>query len=69
MMGISCFIECEASRNLRLDGALRPQIEQLLAPAADAVYLAPKVAQIDAEDALVGADERQRIELKPGRAG
>jgi len=52
-MGIGCFIECEASRNLRLDGALCPQIEQLLAPAADAIYLAPKVAQIDTKMPLL----------------
>src|SRR3984893_4830790 len=67
-MSIGRFIKFEALRNLRLDDALRPQIEYLLAPAADATYLAPKVGQIHAEDALVGADERHRIEPKPGRA-
>ena len=29
----------------------------------------PKVPQIDAEDTLVGTDERHRVELNPGRAG
>src|SRR5579875_1836913 len=68
-MGLGRFFEFEASRNLRLDDALRPKFEQLFAPAADAVRLAPEMAQVDTEDALVGIDERHRIELKPGRAG
>ena len=42
VMSIGRFIKFEALRNLRLDDALRPQIEYLLAPAADAIYLAPR---------------------------
>jgi len=62
------FIEFEAFCNSRLDDTLRPQIEQLLAPAADTVNLAPQEPQVHAKHALVGVDERQGVELKPGRA-
>src|SRR6516162_2497314 len=69
MMRGGGFVEFEALRNLWLDGALRPKLEQLLAPAADAVHLARKMAQIDAEDTLVGVHECYRVELKPRCAG
>src|SRR5262249_45458242 len=67
VMGRRRFIERKTLRNLRLDGALCPQLGNLLAPAANAVYLAPHVTQIDAKNALVGVNERHWIELEPGR--
>src|SRR5450759_472210 len=66
LMGRSRFIEFEALRNLWFDGTLFPKFEQLLAPAADAVNFTPEVTLVDAEDSLVGVDERQGIELEPG---
>src|ERR1700722_2181331 len=63
-----CFIEAEALRDLRLDDALPPQIQELGCPAAQAFDLPPHVSEIDAEHALIGIHERQRIELQPRRA-
>src|SRR5215471_9798191 len=68
MMRKRRFVEAEAARDHRLDGALHPQFEQLTGPSADAVDLAPHVPEIDTEHALVRIHEGERIERNPWRA-
>src|SRR5450631_20182 len=63
------FIQSKGARDLRPDDAVAPEREQLFAPDTDTVHLAPQVPEIDAEYALVGIDQRERRELKPGRTG
>ena len=62
------FVEAEALRDSGLDHPLAPEVEELTRPFADATDLAPHVSEIDAEDALIGVHQRNRIELKPRRA-
>ena len=67
MMGRGGFVECEDASDLRFDRALRPQAHELINPAPHPLDLAPHVTEIDAEHPLVGAYQRERIELEPGR--
>jgi hypothetical protein len=59
----SSVVKAKALRNLRPDDAAVPEIQQLFAPAADAIDLAPQVPQVDAEYALVCVDHGEGIEL------
>src|SRR5579883_2134250 len=68
MMRRRRLFERKGARDFRPDRALRPQRLDLIGPAADAVDLAPHMAEIDAEYALIGVDQRERIELQPWRA-
>src|ERR1700722_15595514 len=69
MMRLRSFGEREGARDLRLDGALCPQVQELIGPLALATDLTPHMAEVDAEDALVRIHQRQRVEMKPGDAG
>jgi hypothetical protein len=48
------FIEPEALRDLWLDDALPPQIQELGRPTAQALDLTPHMSEIDAKHALIG---------------
>src|SRR6266540_7395018 len=68
-VGGRCIGQAEGTIDMRADLAFAVPREDLIEPSREHLELVPHMAQVDAQHALVGAHERERIYLKPRDRG